>query len=118
VQSQVQHVPASHKQLLGLFGVSPQAAVLVASAMSALPDEMLLEPRGVMAYNPHVLPLMQWQSTDSTAAPATQTQMHATFKKYLEPQLQQWSDTPLRELLPAVLLYVAAHAAAGDVPAK
>jgi hypothetical protein len=33
-QREAQHVPATHKQLLGLFGISPQAAMLVAALMS------------------------------------------------------------------------------------
>jgi hypothetical protein len=110
-------VPASHKQLLGLFGVSPQAAVLVAAAMSALDDQQHPECGAWMFMNPHILAMMPQQCADSIRGPVSltqiyQTAMHATLG-VLEPQLQQRSHTQqLLELLPPVLLYGAAYAAA------
>jgi hypothetical protein len=101
VQGQVQHVPASHKQLLGLFGVSPQAAVWVAALMASASCGGRAPTFGqCIFWNPHLLELGQRYPPEKLQALA------AT----LQPQLQRWSDTPLLALLHSVLLYGATYA--------
>jgi hypothetical protein len=109
VHGQVQRVPASHQQLLGLFGVSPQAAVWVAALMGK-PSHGVAPTFGqCQIWNPHLLKVGQAPS------PEKQLQLQA-LAAALQPQLQCWSDTPLLALLQSVLLYGAAYATPGQDP--
>jgi hypothetical protein len=114
-QDQVQHVPASHKQLLELFGVSPQVAVWVAAIMAHSGPE-LPTPGACWWWNPHGLAanlssVLRFGSTEGID-PGGMLQEQAV--EALQPQLQHWSDRPVLELLMPVLLYGAAHATADD----
>jgi uncharacterized membrane protein YgcG len=103
VQGQVQHVPASHKQLLRLFGVSPQAALWVSAIMNINSGLQILTFNQCLLWNPHLLGSMQRSAREK------QPQLQA-LAAALQPQLQRWSDTPLLALLQPVLLYGAAYA--------
>jgi hypothetical protein len=116
-QRQWEHVPASHKQLLGLFGVSPQAAVWCAAIMAQLSHSglELPTPEECLMWNAHHLaglpPLTSTVGVDRTDPQVLRVQ---AASEALKLQVQYWSNQPVAELLMPLLLYGAAHATADD----
>jgi hypothetical protein len=96
-------VPASHKQLLALFGVSPQAAVYVAVFTRQTVCEVANFP-ACSLWNPHLLAAAVQSGIDDPAGLRLQAATALAIEA-LQPQLQEWSDTPLLKLLQPVLLY-------------
>lgn len=117
-QSEVQHVPASHKQLLQVFGVSPQAALWVAAIMVQVSHigAELPTPWACWLCNPHHLAGLPLSDVgDSTEGTNSSGMLQAQAAvKALQLQVQHWSTQPVLELLMPVLLYGAAHATADD----
>jgi hypothetical protein len=118
-------LPASHKQLLQLLGVSPYAAVWLATIM----DECY-PPSTYWRWNFHNVTLIETLSEVSVEPAAAQSrgtlglaaeqssvpvQEASQLSAAVEQQLQQWESTPLQELLQPLPLYAALHATpAGD----
>jgi uncharacterized membrane protein YgcG len=124
VQGQWDRIPTSHKQLLQLLGVSPQAPVWVAAIMPRTQaaaafevglDYGGLDPAAMAKYEPQqcvesLFPnycwewnpyniaqiSIKWGSTDPAALA-------------LQERVEQWIHTPLPELLQMVLLYGVLH---------
>lgn len=107
-QGQWQHVPASHKQLLELFGVSTHAAVYVAALMPTYEQDLPVAS-ACFLWNPHIKAAQMRKTAEK---PITDGQPADTA--YTPRQLQQWTNPALAELLQPVLLYGAAHAVPED----
>jgi hypothetical protein len=102
-QQAQQHVPATHIQLMGLFGVSAKAAAWVAAIQ---PHDFSLDLASC------------WgsirQSVSASAQNGDSAQLQSTAPGAQQPQPLAWSDTRLLQLLQPVLLYGAAYATPGD----
>lgn len=107
-RNQWQHVPAMHKQILGLFGASAQAAVWVAAIMSHIKLPVLTSCWGSI---PLLLPACT-QKGDSTSVRLQPPAAAGALQP--QPQPQPWSDSRLLALLQSVLLNGGAHSAPVD----
>jgi hypothetical protein len=108
VEGQVDRVPATHKQLLQLLGVSPQA-VLWLAAVSLVNGLPIYAPSTYWEWNPHNLATTEG-SVLAGAVPTAITS--ATAVQELQNQVQQWSHTEAEQLLRLLLMF----GAASEVP--
>jgi hypothetical protein len=143
VQGQWDRLPASHKQLLQLLGISPQAVLWLAAIMpktksagalglaAALgtPEVQLTavlaehnlkaqqRRRGAATIVPLPTPSHCWLwNPHNVGMPEARRHGYPQFPAVLEleQQLKQWDDTPLPELMQLVLLYWMVHAELSD----
>jgi hypothetical protein len=108
-------IPATHKQLLQLLGVSPRAAVWLAAIMAKL-DITPPTPFLCWQLNPHSMAMTAAAGFAAPGAVSAGTGglVSAPTLLHLQDQLQQWNGGPLWGLLHLVLLYGAMHAATDD----
>jgi hypothetical protein len=99
VHGQWNRVPATHKQLLQLLGVSPQAAVWLAGILTKQPVP-LPEPLECWTWNPHCvasnasLPPEGPSGSRASRMSGSSSPGHSAVLQ-LQQQLQEWSNMPL-----------------------
>jgi hypothetical protein len=113
VQDQWGCIPASHRQLLQLLGVSPQAALWLAAIMPKLiyPVPPIAD---CLLWNPHNMVTAAGAPLVLPGAVTTSSMAASPAVLQLQKQVQQRANTPLRELLQLLLLYAATHAYPDD----
>jgi hypothetical protein len=109
VQGQCDRVPASHKQLLQLLGLSPQAAVWLAATMLHTGEPIyLLGP--YWQCNPHKMaPGIARGLAEEVPGSAPDADVLSFLS--VQQTVQQWTNKPLEVLVQPLLLYGTMHSA-------